>query len=317
MSESDTKQNPLERDDLVHAQRMGEEHRAMEKHIHDGQISGSVAGAVERGTTAGHSDNQKQQAARRAEMARRNMQDRMFMSLLDQGGLGAWVGRQIAADMDLADYQALSAQLLEETGMDFMEHAATILGVEILEPEPGESEEDHYDRTMQALVDEMLLEEVAPDGSVTFTIRPEYEDHPITSFIRRSDSFQDANGFVNRVNAAIEAGYEPHALAQGVEAAAAQNIEQASEISRDIQGDPLAEIGREGAYNADGHQEEAYNAEEDVAASASFFGGLLGADPAASPLPTLANDFAAAAPETTPPAIEPQQPSLAGGLGLG
>ena len=264
MSDDDDNKTDL-REDIIHARRMAAEQREDQVKTHDGQISGSTVGKVTLGSTAGQVVQRR--VLERAESERKRSTDtQFFLALLQQGQLDNWVAGEIAGSMTLEDFAALDAQLLAESGMDFLEHAALILGPDAIERRPGEDELTYRQRIMEAVADEVL------EDNNNMSIKPGLEDNALAIWVFDHEVTQqaiemtaEANdiGLVNGVDAAtrhvsevIESSYTGGAV-----------------IEEDAAIEGLADAGFDGANS---HRDDDFDAQTTVERTAGFTDGFSG-----------------------------------------
>ncbi len=199
--------------DPDHAEFVREHREAFEKKLHDyamkeGFGEGSVAGhrmhiINETGSGGIGGKSGEKRAARQA------YKEALLATLMDQGGLPAYIADQVFGQMDDQEIAEVVEDIEAATGMEFQDYAATILGEEDAQFQPGESLEDYRRRILDAIT----LEVLGPDGKV----RPQYANDPVAGIILDNENYHEAMARVESWQAREAGGENDAEIAQDVD----------------------------------------------------------------------------------------------------
>ena len=121
-----------------------------------------------------------QAAMRRNETAEKEEKERakdsFLLALLANGDLDLWVAENIFGSMNDEEVMDLVSIIESETGMSFEDYARNILGDDMPERRPGESDADYNRRVLTAVGDVVLEDDLS--------IRPGFENDPLARFIQ-------------------------------------------------------------------------------------------------------------------------------------
>ncbi|WP_300037185.1 hypothetical protein [uncultured Roseobacter sp.] len=145
----------------------------------------------------------EQEAVRKS---KRQYDDTLFLALLQRGDLDNFVAENTFSGMSDAEINDVVAQIETESGQSFEDYAKDILGENMPERRPGESDADYNRRVLTAVAEEVLNDDL--------TFKPGYENDPIARIIRRSEVYKEAQEFVDRTNAAVPENAMANAEAQ-------------------------------------------------------------------------------------------------------
>ncbi|GFE49017.1 hypothetical protein So717_07700 [Roseobacter cerasinus] len=127
----------------------------------------------------------EQEAVRKS---KRQYDDTLFLALLQRGDLDNFVAEKTFSGMSDAEINDVVAQIEAESGQSFEDYAKDILGENMPERRPGESDADYNRRVLTAVAEEVLNDDL--------TFKPGYENDPIARIIRRSEVYKEAQGYV-------------------------------------------------------------------------------------------------------------------------
>lgn len=162
-----------------------------------GDAAGLLAGR--RGVTG--VDISIETARKDDEEQKQRTDDELFLMLLRNGELDSYIADQIFDGMSDTEITDLVAQIEAETGKSFEDYASDILGDDMPQREPGESDVDYQRRVIKAVAVEIMDEHGR--------IKPGYEDDPLARRIRREEIYQEVKAFTDRTNAEVGANDTP------------------------------------------------------------------------------------------------------------
>ncbi|MEM9359173.1 MAG: hypothetical protein AAGB04_23560 [Pseudomonadota bacterium] len=281
------------REDVLHARIMADNFRFADNENLKGLVSESTAGIITLGAVAQTLQTRKF-AEQSEKLSKQRTQDAFFLALLRNGELDDWVGDQIANGMTLTDFDELDAQLLEETGMTFLQHAASILGPEAVQRLPDEDELEHRRRIMREVVPRVL-----DDGA----LRPEFQDNALARWVAKQEVTVLARERAVELDAfASEQGAD--AAIENASSDIASGYVQADRIGNAVQTSELAEASFNGV---DAHSDNGFTeSDTSTAKTAGFMAGFSGAGGALeSASADFGNQFQTAAAE---PVVGQQEP---------
>lgn len=151
------------------------------------------------------------------------------------------------SDGEIAD---LVSDIVTKTGQSFDDYARSVLGDDMPERKPDESDADYQRRVLKELADEMLDD----NGN----IKPKYQDDPVAQFLAGNDKFKS----IKQKIASLDAEVQAHGMTADVQAeaedVAKESYKASTEMDRASSSDELQEIGNdaqikqtaEGAKNA-------------------------------------------------------------------
>lgn len=253
--------------------------------IQHGQKSGSDANS--RLTSAAASKEMQGAAQDKAEKeAKEREEDALFLALLNNGDLDNYVAENIFGGMSDFEIADVVSAIEAETGLSFEDYAENILGDDMPERAPGESDADYHRRVLTAVADEILEDDLS--------IKAGYENDPLVKIIKRDAIFQDAKAFVDQTNELVPAHATPDAgTTNTVIEKASEGYSVSDTLGRDLENDTLSGAGT-------GVQD---NSRDSVVDTASDMGALFAARE------TFNKDFKTAAAE--PVDVEETAPQAA------
>jgi hypothetical protein len=242
--------------------------------------------------------------------------DAFFLHLIQEGNLAVFAAGTIFGGMSDDDINACVAEIEAATGMPFDDYARDILGKDMPEREPGESDADYHRRVLTALGEEMLEQD--PDTG-ELRVKPQYADDPTAQIIKRNETykaiqatgkdfqakfetaqklgdFREQGAILTETRETAEKRYAiSHGLDQSMES------EQLSDVTADVRDEQRSEV----LYDAGASDE-----------SSSELAGILGVDPITPAFETAAKgeELQITADVTTQPADEntpPDPPPIA------
>ncbi len=120
--------------------------------------------------------------------------DILLLALIKAGDADTFIAGQVFGNMTDDEIFSFAESVESETGLSVLEHARDILGDDMPEQKPGESEADYLRRAMEDVV-----KETHEDGEV----KPEYADHALLRQIKKRDDYQAAVEFAKSKDAEI------------------------------------------------------------------------------------------------------------------
>lgn len=156
---------------------------------------GSVEGLTAR--TGQFSEHQKKLLERLKSQGRAN--DGFNILLLDalqNNTLPSFIADQVFDGMGDDDVTALVADIEDKTGRPFEAYARDILGEDLPDRTPGESEADYQRRVLKALTEEMLN----PDG----TVKAKYADDPLAQYLAEQEVVQEVTVKAKSIQVEVE-----------------------------------------------------------------------------------------------------------------
>lgn len=140
-----------------------------------GLPGGSVISVSGRANSDAHLKSAKQLAERQSALARAANDVALWVALIQQGELDAYIAEQMFGGMSDQEIMELAEQIEAETGKSVEQWAEELLGEDVPERRPHESDADYKQRLLEAITEELLGE----DGQIL----PEYQDHPLSRII--------------------------------------------------------------------------------------------------------------------------------------
>jgi|GEM_PF-4264631 len=224
---------------------------------------GSVEGLTAR--TGQFSEHQRKLLQRLKSQGRAN--DGFNILLLDalqNNTLPSFIADQVFDGMSDDDVTALVADIEDKTGRPFEAYARDILGEDLPDRNPGESEADYQRRVLKALTEEMLN----PDG----TVKAEYADDPLAQYLAEQAVVQEVTVKAKSIQAEVEVtGVTAKLEDETKELSAAFN---AADTTANVIGN--AELEAVATDNQDNHSDNDFDADESVDRTNTGFANIPG-----------------------------------------
>lgn len=232
--------------------------------IHDGLISRS-----------GHfSEHQRKLIERLREQGKSDgSMNILLLDALQNDSIGAYIGDAVFGDMSDEELDAVIAEIELETGQPFHEYATEILGDEMPERKPGQSDRAYNEEVLEALADEMFEKVPDPSNPDGFVIRvkPEYADDPTAKVILRSSDYQKIQADVEVINAKLTEHGRTADTDAAVERVVAADITASQIVSDEIDD---AVYQDQADLGSDQHRNENSEVANNQAESSAFLAGF-------------------------------------------
>ena len=191
--------------------------------------------------------------------------------------------------MDDAEFSAWVADIEAELDMPIEDYAQDVLGDDMPERMPWESDIDYQRRVMNA-----VLEEVVGENG---RIKPEYADDPVARRVLEHDEYQAVLPTINALNRIEPANAAPSEEAVETVQAIAEDSYQAGNIAaRALENETLAEESRD-VQDESSDAIFAASAEDEVALFDTDLGFDFASGPGLESAPDAATNFNLAAAE--------------------
>ncbi|MEL6172439.1 MAG: hypothetical protein AAFR02_10585 [Pseudomonadota bacterium] len=254
--------------------------------IEAGMKSDSIAGVIK--TAAAAAKSAQESIHDRAEQqSKQRFDDMMLLALYENGGLDTFIAENVFGGMNDTEIMDVLSMIEAETGKSFEDYAREILGEQMPDRMPGESDADYNRRVLILVADEILEDDLS--------IKPGYENDPLARFLQDQEITKEARAVVSAHNAnAKTLGVE--AVAGAAEDDAKESFVTASIMSAESDVEEISAIGSE---SQDDHREATANEADADAASNSFFVGFPGSGGALEAASVdFSSQFGAASPDT-------------------
>lgn len=284
------------RPDVLHARLMGEQFRIQDNETLLGIASESIAGVMARGG-AGFVTSQKQQQERADRRAKEHNDTAFFLTLLNNGELDSYIAGEIVDGMSDAEVTSLVADIEAETGQSFEDYAQGILGDDMPDRMPWESNIDYQRRVTEDIIEEILDER----GQ----IKPGYANDPIARTVLGHDEYQALLPTINEINRAEPLDAVPSQQAiETVQEIAEDSYQAGFQVSDGVAN---GELAGESQDVRDEARHDAFIASAE--AELDLFGNEAAIDFAAGPglegAPDVSGEFVVAAAEPIPESNTP------------
>jgi hypothetical protein len=255
-----------------------------------GQKSGSIESVI-KSSAAATKDARNSRDAKAERQSKERFSDAMLLALLNSGDLDNVVAENIFGGMSDVEISEIVAQIEAESGKNFEDYAQDILGDDMPDRIPGESDADYHRRLLIAAADVVLEDDLS--------IRPGYENDPLARIIAKDEMYKATLERVTQLNASTPADVAPSRESKA-EAAniAAEGYMSGDVVSVEVKNEELAAVGRDGQ---DDDRDGKLNAAPDSLGGFGAFSALGSAD-AKSPF----NLASAEKVEPTDPEMNPE-----------
>lgn len=273
-------------DYALHAEHSTAQTIKLRTHEEAGMKSDSIAGVIKTAAAAAKSA-QESRHDRAERQSKQRFDDIMLLALYENGDLDSFVAENVFGGMNDTEIMDVVSMIESETGKSFEDYARDILGGQMPDRIPGESDADYNRRVLILVADEVLEDDLS--------IKPGYENDPLAKFLQDQEITKEARATVAAHNANAKAlGID--AVADVATASANASDVVATVMNADSDVEELAVIGAE---SQDEHSDIDFDSDQANNAATSFLAAFPGSDGA---LETASADFAsqfrAAAPDT-------------------
>jgi len=275
-------------DYVLHAEHTTAETIKLRTHEEAGQKSDSIAGVIK--TAAAAARSAQESVHDRAErQSKQRYDDMMLLALYQNGDLDTFIAENVFGGMNDTEIMDVVSMIESETGKSFEDYARDILGDQMPDRIPGESDADYNRRVLILVADEVLEDDLS--------IKSGYENDPLAKFLQDQEITKEARAVVAQHNENAKAlGSDAVSGAAAADADASLDVAKAMNAESEVEG--LSLIGVE---SHDSHSESVLNNASASDASNSFLAGFPGSDGA---LETASADFSAQFGAASPDTVE-------------